>query len=467
MHKIRVKVIGTIIMSLFMLSNISVAADLPDFTALIEKHSPAVVKITAVSKASRMPRTQDLPPNMQNLPDIFRELLEQRQAPRDRGSLGSGFIISSDGYVLTNDHVVDHMDEITVILNDQSEYSASLVGSDERSDLALLKIDADDLPTLSLAKDETLKVGQWVIAIGSPFGLDYSASAGIVSAIGRSIPSARSESNYVPFIQTDVAINPGNSGGPLFNMDGEVVGINSQIYSPSGGSVGLSFAIPSSLALDVVAQLKDKGRVDRGWLGVVIQDVDKDLAASLGINKPMGALINDVDPEGPAAKSGLKAGDLITKFNGTDVHTSSDLPYLVGRTAPKSKVPVVIMRKGKPQNMQVTVGMLPVSPEEAATRPASAPKASSVDELGLVVAPLEQTQRGGADAGVVVNDVKPGSPAAEAGLQVGDVITQLAFIDIKSTADYAKVVKDLPKGEPQAIRFYRQDRAVFRSIVIR
>jgi serine protease Do len=455
------------IISLSLLSAVSHAAALPDFTDLIAKHSPAVVKITAVSKGAVAQAPQNLPPNMEGLPDIFRELLERRQMPRDRGSLGSGFIISSDGYVLTNDHVVDRMDTITVILNDQREYNATLVGSDERSDLALLKIDAKDLPTLSLAKDENLKVGQWVVAIGSPFGLDYSASAGIVSAIGRSIPSAHRESNYVPFIQTDVAINPGNSGGPLFNMDGEVVGINSQIYSPSGGSVGLSFAIPSSLAIDVVAQLKDKGRVDRGWLGVMIQDVDKNLASSLGMNKPMGALISEVDEQGPAAKSGLKAGDLIIKFNGTEVHTSADLPYLVGRTAPKSKVPVVIMRKGKEQTLNVTVGILPVSPEEAAARPASAPAQNSVDVLGLIVAPLEQTQRGGADFGVVVRGVNPGSPAAEAGIQVGDVITQLAFKEIKSPADYSKIVKGLPKNEPQAIRFYRQNRPVFRSVIIK
>jgi serine protease Do len=456
-----------VIVSMSLFAALGQAAELPDFTQLIERHSPAVVKITAVSKGSVASPQRGLPPDMQGLPDIFRELLERRQAPRDRGSLGSGFIISSDGYVLTNDHVVDKMDTITVILNDQREFTATLVGSDERSDLALLKIEASNLPTLTLAKEETLKVGQWVVAIGSPFGLDYSASAGIVSAIGRSIPSAHSESSYVPFIQTDVAINPGNSGGPLFNMDGEVVGINSQIYSPSGGSVGLSFAIPASLAVDVVEQLKDKGRVDRGWLGVMIQDVDKNLASSLGLDKPMGALISEVDSEGPAAKSGLKAGDLIIKFNGHNVNTSSDLPYLVGRTAPKSKVPVVIMRKGKQQSLNVTVGILPVSPEEAAARPAAAPAQNSVDLLGLMVAPLEQTQRGGAEFGVVVRSVKAGSPAAEAGIQVGDVITQLAFTDIKSTADYSKVVKGLPKNEPQAIRFYRQNRPVFRSVIIK
>lgn len=452
---------------LLFLSSFSAASELPDFTALIEKHSPAVVKITAVTKMTAGQNLQGLPPHAQNLPDIFRELLEQRQQPRDRGSLGSGFIISDDGYVLTNDHVVNHMEDITVILNDQRQYSAKLVGRDERSDLALLKIDEKNLPTLVLAKNETLKVGQWVVAIGSPFGLDYSASAGIVSAIGRSIPSAHTESNYVPFIQTDVAINPGNSGGPLFNLDGEVVGINSQIYSPSGGSVGLSFAIPASLALDVIAQLKEKGRVDRGWLGVIIQAVDKDLASSLGMDKPMGALINDVEPDGPAAKSGLKAGDLIIKFNGSDVNTSSDLPYLVGRTSPKSKVPVVIMRKGKKQTLDVTVGTLEASPEELANNRGMAPNNNSVDALGMLVSPLEQSQRGGAESGVVVREVKPNSPADQAGLQAGDVITQLAFSDIKSVGDYEKIVKKLPKNEPQAIRFYRQGRPLFRSVIIK
>jgi len=449
----------------FMLAALSRAAELPDFTDLIAQHSPAVVKITAVTKAPRMAQNQELPQNLQGLPDIFRQLLEQRQQPRERGSLGSGFIISGDGYVLTNDHVIDHMDEITVILSDQREFDAKVVGIDDRSDLALLKIDAKNLPTLTLATNDNLKVGQWVVAIGSPFGLDYSASAGIISAIGRNIPSANSESNYVPFIQTDVAINPGNSGGPLFNLAGEVVGINSQIYSPSGGSVGLSFAIPSSLARDVVAQLKEKGHVDRGWLGVSIQEVDKDLANSLGMDKPMGALIADMDAEGPAAKSGLKVGDLIIQFNGADVHSSSELPNMVGRTPPDTRVPVVVMRKGKEQSLKVTLGKLPVSPAEVAQRNKNPERAGS-DALGLVVIPLDQTQRDGPDAGVVVRQIKPGSPADEAGLQVGDVITQLAFNDIKSVGDYNRIVKRLPKKEPQAIRFYRDGHPVFRSVII-
>lgn len=448
-----------------LVSNIVGAQQLPDFTSLIEKHSPAVVKITAISKAREVNRQHQLPPHAQMLPEIFRELLEQRQAPRDRGSLGSGFIISSDGYVLTNDHVISNMDEVTVVLSDQREFTATVVGQDERSDLALLKIDAKDLPTLVLAKNEELKVGQWVIAIGSPFGLDYSASAGIVSAIGRSIRSAHSETNYVPFIQTDVAINPGNSGGPLFNLQGEVVGINSQIYSPSGGSVGLSFAIPSTLAVDVVEQLRSKGRVDRGWLGVAIQDVDKNLASSFGLKKPHGALINDVEPNSPADKSGLEAGDIVIKFNDVTVNSSRDLPYLVSRVAPDTKVPVVIMRKGKERNLKVSVGVLPV--DQAARVSRSSQTSNGFDRLGVTVGSLDELKRNGPDAGVVVQSVESGSAAAQAGLQVGDVITQVAFTNVKSLEDYRKVVENLPKNEPQAIRFFREGRPVFRSIILK
>src|SRR5690606_23514091 len=330
------KFLGLIVIVLQLFAVRAYAANLPEFTELIEKNSPSVVKITTLVRANsrdqlRVPPQQNYP-FPQDIPDIFRELFERHNVPeRDYGSMGSGFIISEDGYVLTNHHVVDAAHEITVRMIDQREFKAELVGSDQRSDLALLKIDAKGLPKLKFAKPDSLKVGEWVVAIGSPFGLDYSASAGIVSATGRNI-SARNESSYVPFIQTDVAINPGNSGGPLFNLKGEVVGINSQIYTRSGGSIGLSFAIPSSVAEEVVQQLKDKGRVDRGWLGVAIQEVNRDLASSLGLDKPTGALVADVEPDGPAAKAGIKAGDLIIKFNGRNVNTQADLPYLVGRT---------------------------------------------------------------------------------------------------------------------------------------
>ena len=437
------------------------AAPLPDFSELIEKSSPAVVKITAVTKA-RQTRQQSQIPNsqMQDIPEIFRELLEQRQAPqREHGSLGSGFIISSDGYVLTNNHVVNEADEIKIILSDNREFDAKLIGTDERTDIALLKIDATNLPQLSLAKNEKLKVGQWVVAIGSPFGLDYSASAGIVSAIGRNIPSDR---GYVQFIQTDVAINPGNSGGPLFNMDGEVVGINSQIYSPSGGSVGLSFAIPSSLALDVVSQLKDKGRVERGWLGVVIGNVDKDLASAYGLDKAQGAIVTEVSPSGPAAKAGVKVGDLIVKFNGQEVHSRADLPRIVGQLAPGTKVTFDVIRKGKRETLSGTLEKLKDDSVAATPNSNNEPKATKTDTLGLAVVPAAGSERG-----VQITSVEPDSAAQRAGLQRGDIITQLDFVELDSVASYARVVNAIPKNTAKAIRFVRKGTPVFRSITIK
>lgn len=447
-----------------LIAGFSHAEGLPDFTDLIERHSPAVVKITAVGRSGPRSSGHGAPPG-QPIPEIFRELLEQRQMPREQGSLGTGFIIDSEGYILTNDHVVGVANEIKVVLNDQREFEAKLVGRDERSDLALLKIDAKHLPTLELAKNENLKVGQWVVAIGSPYGLDYSASAGIVSAIGRAIPSAHSESTYVPFIQTDVAINPGNSGGPLFNLKGEVVGINSQIFSPTGSSVGLSFAIPSSLALDVVSQLKDKGRVDRGWLGVYLQDVDKGLANSMGLDKARGALVSDVAESGPADKAGIQVGDVIVKFQGQGINHSSDLPHLVGRTRPNTKVAMTIMRKGKEQIIQVKVGSLPGSPDDVQAQ-TTLSNNTSKDLLGLSLVGFTRTGPNGPSAGVQVKTVKPDSPAAKAGLKAGDVITQLAFNEINNLNDYQKVVGGLKKNESYAVRFYREGRAVFRSIII-
>jgi serine protease Do len=444
------------------------ARGLPEFTDLIEKSSPAVVKITTQARATA--RNQMQIPPQQQIPEIFRELFEQYNMPeRNLNSMGSGFVISNDGYILTNNHVIDSADEISVRLSDQREFKAELVGSDSRSDLALLKIDASDLPTLKFATADSLKVGQWVLAIGSPFGLDYSASAGIVSAIGRSIPSERNESSYVPFIQTDVAINPGNSGGPLFNLDGEVVGINSQIYTRGGGSIGLSFAIPSAVAEEVVAQLKEKGRVDRGWLGVVIQAVSNDLASSYGLDKAVGALVNDVEPTGPAAKAGIEAGDLIIKFGGRDVKAQADLPYLVGRTPPETKVPVVVIRKGKERTIKVTIGVLPVPDAQVSEHRLPESTIDKVDILGLVVEGLSDQNRGRNQVtkGVVVRQVQPNSPAAQAGLMVGDVIDQLGFSDINSLEDYEKILAKLPKNSPQAIRFFRNGRPVFHTITLK
>ena len=441
------------------------AATLPDFSDLIEKTSPAVVKITAVSSAKQVRQQMRQIPDeqMQDVPEIFRQLFDRRQMlQQDRGSLGSGFIISADGYVLTNNHVVADHDEIKVILNDQREFNAKIVGTDERTDIALLKIDAKNLPQLSLAKNEKLKVGQWVVAIGSPFGLDYSASAGIVSAIGRNIPS---EHGYVQFIQTDVAINPGNSGGPLFNMDGEVVGINSQIYTPSGGSVGLSFAIPSSVAVEVVGQLKEKGHVDRGWLGVGIANVDKDLASTYGLDKPQGAVVSEVYAKSPAEKAGVRVGDLIVRFNGQDIHSQADLPRLVGQLAPNTKVNFDVIRKGKRETLTVVLDKLTDNTANETDNSAlsAEPKATKSDALGLMVGPVES----GKEKGVQVIAVVPDSAAQRAGLMRGDIITQLDFVDLDSVASYNKVVSSLPKNTAKAIRFVREGNPIFRSVTIK
>jgi serine protease Do len=442
---------------LFMLSQPVVAA-LPDFTGLIEEHSPAVVKIETITRIK--PSTQPKVQVPDNVPEIFRHFFEQRQAPQRNGSsMGSGFFISDDGYILTNNHVVDGATDIMVRLIDRREFDAQVIGVDPLSDLALLKIKAKNLPFLVLADSDNTRVGEWVLAIGSPFGLDYSVSAGIVSAIGRSIPSNQQQT-YVPFIQTDVAINPGNSGGPLFNLAGEVVGINSQIYTNSGGSIGLSFAIPANLAKNVVEQLKEKGTVDRGWLGVVVQDVGKDLALSFGLKKPQGALIAQLDVNGPGKKSGLAVSDIILSFNGKEVKTSSDLPHIVGPIKPGTTVPATVMRKGKEVNLNITIG----SPAKSA---ASKAQLAADTRLGVTVEGLnaEMRQLVGLD-GVIIMDLDASGPAARAGLQKGDVLVQLGFDDVTSLTDFLAIEKALPINKPLPIRVIRQGNPLFRSLVL-
>lgn len=434
-------------------------AQLPDFTDLIEESSPSVVKISTVQKVGG--GTVTMPPGQQ-IPEIFRDFFEQRRQPeRNAYSMGSGFIISDDGYVLTNNHVVEGASEITVRLIDRREFDAEVIGTDPRSDLALIKIDADDLPEARLAKPDDLKVGEWVVAIGSPFGLDYSVSAGIVSAIGRSLPTERGE-NYVPFIQSDVAINPGNSGGPLLNMDGEVVGVNSQIYTRSGGSIGLSFSIPVSVALEVVEQLKTQGKVVRGWLGVYIQDVDRDLAKSLSLAKPHGALIAQVMPASPAAKSGLEPGDVIIRFNDRAIEESGDLPHQVGLMKPGETAEAVLIRDGDRRVIKVEVGALPEDEQAAAAVEAGG------DVLGLSVQPLddETTASMGIPGGVVVESVAPRSAASRAGLRPGDVIVQLGNRRITGVDDYRVVTGKIPKGQPVLMRFVRQGQFIFRTIEV-
>ncbi|MEH6591569.1 MAG: Do family serine endopeptidase [Halioglobus sp.] len=436
------------------------AAQLPDFTNIVKTHSPAVVKIVVQSDGGP---TANIPPGMEEIPEYLRRFFEQRGGPpgqRQRMSMGSGFIISDDGYIVTNNHVVEGASSVTVRMNDRREFDAEVIGTDPRSDLALLRIDAKKLPVLKLGRPNELEVGEWVLAIGSPFGLDYSVSAGIVSAKGRSLPTERNE-NYVPFIQTDVAINPGNSGGPLFNLDGEVVGVNSQIFTRSGGSIGLSFAIPASVVINVVEQLKDSGKVTRGWLGVTIQDVDKNLADSFGLDRPHGALISQVAPEGPADKSGLLAGDVIIRFDGADILTSSDLPHVVGLIKPGSEVPVKLVRNGITQSIAVEVGGLDAD-DSYALAPGS-DKAGYGGRLGLVVedAPAERLQRWGISGGVIVQEVVPGSVGAEAGITAGDVITLVGSTPVKSTSIFNDVVEDLKAGSSVPMRLIRRGNPMF------
>lgn len=441
-------------------------AGLPDFTRLVEQSAPAVVNISTRQKPSqeRTGRDHFMMPDLEGLPPIFREFFEHslpmprtpnnQQRRPEAQSLGSGFIISADGYVLTNNHVVADADEIIVRLSDRSEMVAELVGTDPRTDVAVLKLDAKNLPTVKVGKSFDLKVGEWVLAIGSPFGFDHSVTAGIVSAKGRSLPNE----NYVPFIQTDVAINPGNSGGPLFNLDGEVVGINSQIFTRSGGFMGLSFAIPMEVAMDVAEQLKQSGKVERGWLGVVIQEVNKDLAESFGLERPMGALVAQLLEDSPAAKGGLRPGDVILSLDGKPVKVSADLPHLVGAMKPGSQMRLEVMRDGKKQTLKVKLGAAPGENDE----PAKVASNTASNRLGVAVTELtaEQKKLVDMEEGVVIQEVAEG-PAARIGLRAGDVITHLNNQPVSSVSAFNAVVSKLPEGRSLSMRVLRQGRASF------
>jgi len=442
------------------------AAGLPDFKSLVKEASPAVVNISTVQKAqSDKARMHPfMGPNGEEIPEIFRHFFrmpefEQGERPRRKTpqSLGSGFIISEDGYLLTNHHVIAEADKVLVRLADRRELEAEVIGSDERSDVALLKIDASDLPTVELGKSKELEVGEWVLAIGSPFGFDHSVTAGIVSAKERALANE----TYVPFIQTDVAINPGNSGGPLFNLEGEVVGINSQIYTRSGGFMGLSFAIPIDVAMDVADQLKTHGYVTRGWLGVIIQEVNRDLAESFGLEKPAGALVAKVLPDSPAEKSGLQEGDVILRFEGMEVIRSSDLPHHVGRVKPGKKARVEIVRAGQKKTLRVEIGTLPNQGELAKTQHKK-PEKSDGNRLNIEVAELDakRKEKWQVNSGVVVKKVMQGA-GADAGLMVGDVITMLNGQKVSSIASFEKVSAALPTGKSVPMRIVRRGSPLF------
>ncbi len=403
--------------------------ELPDFTELAEKQGPTVVNISTTQARERRGGPQI--PNIEEddpLYDFFRRFIPRPpgpgqgpgQGPREfeSRSLGSGFIISTDGYILTNAHVVDSADEITVRLTDKRDFKARVIGADRRTDLALIKIEATGLPAVRMGDPNRLRVGEWVVAIGSPFGFDNTVTAGIVSAKGRSLP----QENFVPFIQTDVAINPGNSGGPLFNMRGEVVGINSQIYSRTGGFMGLSFAIPIDVAMDVQGQLRQFGRVNRGRIGVVIQEVSKELAESFGLARPAGALVNAVEKGGPAEKGGVETGDIILKFDGKPVSTSSELPRIVGSTKPGSKASIEVWRKGVTREITVTVGELPEDRIASRSERRGKPPEQAANRLGFAVVDLTAEQKRDLKlrGGVMVEEVRNNR---RADVRSGDVIT--------------------------------------------
>ena len=450
-------------LSIFLLSPKSMA-DLPDFTGIVDAASPAVVKIL-VEYESENPRYQE---QMEELPEYLRRFFDFRggpPVPRDRAGMGSGFIISEDGYVVTNNHVVENARQVVVRLPDRQEFDAEIIGTDPRSDLAVLKIDADRLPMLTLAGDDDVKVGQWVLAIGSPFSLDFSVTAGIVSALGRSLPTQTGD-NYVPFIQTDVAINPGNSGGPLFNMDGEVIGVNSQIFTRSGGSIGLSFAIPASVVSNVVSQLKETGAVERGWLGVSIQDVDRALADSFGLDRPRGALIAQVGQDSPASRAGLEPGDVIIAFDGEAIETSADLPHVVGLIAPGTEVSALVVRDGRERDVAVTVGGL--GADEVARVDAAVAADGGAALLGMRLEQAEPAALSelGLSGGVLIKEVIPGSPAEEAGIQANDILTRLGNRPVSRLGDIADITPQLSPGSSIPARLIRGGSPLFIGIRI-
>jgi len=440
------------------------AAQLPDFTELVEKQGPTVVNISTTQTVRNPLGLPQIPQLQEDDPfyEFFRRFIPN-PGPREfhSNSLGSGFIISGDGYILTNAHVVAAADEITVKLTDKREFKARVIGSDRRTDVALIKIDGSALPTVRFGDPNRLKVGEWVIAIGSPFGFENSVTAGIVSAKGRSLP----QENFVPFIQTDVAVNPGNSGGPLFNLKGEVVGINSQIYSRTGGFMGLSFAIPIDVANDIATQLKTTGKVTRGRIGVVIQPVTKELAESFGLPKPSGALVSTVEKDSPADKAGIEAGDVILKFDGKIVNSSEDLPRLVGATRPGSKATVQLMRDKAAREVTIVIGAMK-DEERTAQRqqrrgPGGKPPSDTVSRFGMTLSEPTAEQRNQLKiaGGVLVGDAQGG--AARAGIRRGDIILAVNNQDVKSLEQFEQLMGQFDKGRIVALLVRRGPNALY------
>lgn len=424
------------------------AASPVDFSSLVEQVSPAVVSVNVVKKMTQEELLQ------QQVPEILRRffgnqvIIPQQQGPQEKTAYGSAFFISKDGYLLTNRHVIDDASRITITLNDRRELDATLVGSDERTDIALLKVNGASFPELKIGDSNQLKVGEPVLAIGSPFGFDYSASAGIVSAKSRNMSGETS----VPFIQTDAALNPGNSGGPLFNQRGEVVGVNSRIFSGTGGYMGLSFSIPIDVAMDVVQQLKTSGKVTRSYLGVMLQDIDRNLADAYKLPKPEGSLINQVSPKSPAEKAGLKPGDVILKLDGNSISRTSDLIYRLNRIAPNQTIQLEVLRDDKIRTISAT---LSVAPDDT---PAAEDKNNPTNGLGMNIRDLTEAEQSrlNVNGGALVREVKRGGLASLSNLVAGDVIVQVNSTPVANSQAFANAIAALPKNSVARIVIVRQ-----------
>ncbi len=439
------------------------AVELPDFSILAEEQGNKVVNISSI--VERRVNQNNMPFQDERMQEFFKRFGIPNfpgippqggdQSPQESvNGTGSGFIIESNGYIITNAHVVAQADTVVVKLADKREFKAEILGMDRRTDVALLKIKAKNLPKVELGNPEKIKVGQWVAAIGSPFGLENTMTVGVVSAKGRALP----QENFVPFIQTDVAINPGNSGGPLFNTEGEVIGINSQIYSRTGGYMGLSFAIPIDVAINVAEQLKKNGKVIRGWLGVAIQEITEELSESFGLDNTSGALIAMVEKASPAEKGGIQPGDIILKFNKNFIASSSDLPKFVGTTKPFTKVPVEILRKGKKIKLDVRVGEMPSEKTVVASRES---KINEVNRIGLSLKELNNDERKKINGRNGLLVVKVEGSASTSGIRTGDVILAFNNSAVESIASFNKKIRRVPKGKTIALLIYRNSNTIY------
>ena len=447
-------------------THVNAAVDLPNFADLVEANASAIVEISARRTVTPRPQLSD--ENLEELlrglrPDEIPDIQRQDRAPRQRGAVGSGFLISADGFVITNNHVVEGADQIQVTLNDRRVFDAEVVGLDEPSDIALLKLDAADLPFVEFGDSEAVRVGDWVLAIGSPFGLEFSAAAGIVSAKGRSVPG-NSAYNYMAFIQTDVAINQGNSGGPLFNLEGDVVGINSQILSSTGGSNGISFSIPSNVAMNVVAQLKESGAVERGLLGVRMREVDYALAEIFDMDRPRGAFADGVIDESPAGNAGVQDEDIIVEFNGHEIEYYTDLPFYVGQYQPGTEAAVRLIRDGEERRLTVVLGSSPTNEASIVVEDTAPERANP---LGFKISELsEETRQVAGIDGVRIAQVEEG-PGREAGLREGDVVVSLNRQPVPSVSDFASVAESLPASGFVQIRIVRQGQGTTLSLELK